>query len=165
MKPAGGTYVVWLRLVRETEISVGRLGNIHFPKGHFAYVGSAFGPGGLPARVGRHLAGTGRPRWHIDDLRRRAAPVLAWVAARPERREHDWAAVLAALPGATLPVPGFGSSDCRCPAHLVHFRRRPGLKVFRAALNERFPGSAMPRRFSWDGGNKPSGGGRTTDSR
>ena len=148
MKPAVGTYVVWLRLAHRTEMVVGSLGKAVFPKGHFAYVGSAFGPGGLPARVGRHLAGIGRPRWHIDHLRHHADPVLAWVTVRPERREHDWAAVLAALPGATLPVRGFGASDCGCPAHLIHFRRRPGVNVFRAALKARLPGSALPRKFS-----------------
>jgi hypothetical protein len=29
------------------------------------------------------------------------------------------------LPGMTIPVPRFGSSDCRCPAHLVYFGERP----------------------------------------
>lgn len=155
MSPEGGTYVVWLRLEKPAEIPVGRLGIFRFPKGNFAYVGSAFGPGGLPARVGRHLSGTGRPRWHIDYLRRRAVPLLAWTTSRPERLEHEWAAVLAKMKGAALPVHGFGCSDCKCPAHLIHFRKRPGLKRFRAALWEHFPGLAMPRRFRpiiWEDG-------------
>lgn len=101
--------------------------------GCYAYAGSGFGPGGVEARLRRHLEGGDAVHWHVDHLRRRSEPVEAWVTGDPERREHEWAAALAALPGATVPVPGFGSSDCSCTAHLVHFDRRPRLERFRRA--------------------------------
>jgi Uri superfamily endonuclease len=35
------------------------------------------------------------------------------------------------LRGASVPIAGFGSSDCRCKTHLFFFRRRPSFKEFR----------------------------------
>ncbi|WP_462322980.1 DUF123 domain-containing protein, partial [Halochromatium sp.] len=42
-----------------------------------------------------------------------------------ERLEHRWAQALGALPGARWPLPRFGASDCRCPAHLVALPEPP----------------------------------------
>ena len=55
--------------------------------------------------------------------RRPAAGVLTAIAIRPgtDRRECETATTVAGLPGGTRPVPGFGSSDCRCRSHLVYF--------------------------------------------
>lgn len=132
--PGGGTYVVWLGLTRPRRVAVGRLGTFRLEPGAYAYVGSAQGPGGLSARVGRHLAGSGKPRWHIDHLRRVAAPSAVWLCASPRRWEHDWAAALASLPGAHIPVPRFGAGDCRCPAHLFTWPQRPAPESFLASL-------------------------------
>ncbi len=42
------------------------------------------------------------------------------MQAVPGGRECDLLARVLDIPGASVPVPGFGSSDCRaCPAHLV----------------------------------------------
>lgn len=42
------------------------------------------------------------------------------MIALPGRRECAIVAAIGALPGVTVPAPGFGSSDCRvCPAHLL----------------------------------------------
>ncbi|TET50968.1 MAG: GIY-YIG nuclease family protein [Anaerolineales bacterium] len=120
-----GSYVLVLRLASPTAITVGSLGSIRFPKGYYAYVGSALGPGGLAARIGRHLAPVARQHWHIDALRSRARPVAVWSAVGRERRECVWARALSALPGVLTPAPGFGSTDCRCSTHLFHFDSRP----------------------------------------
>ena len=117
---APGTYALALRLAIAADIgTAGR--RVRLPPGLYVYVGSAHGPGGLRARLGRHLRGDGRPRWHIDALRA-VAEVVGWhVAVSPLRLECAWAQSLAHLPGAAIPVPGFGATDCRaaCPAHLV----------------------------------------------
>lgn len=117
---AAGTYALALRLAQSVELTIaGR--NAHLPPGLYVYVGSAHGPGGVRARLGRHLRGDGRPRWHIDTLRA-VAEVVGWHAVvSPLRLECAWAQALAYLPGAAIPVPGFGASDCRrgCAAHLV----------------------------------------------
>jgi Uri superfamily endonuclease len=145
LPPDGGTYVLWLRLPSARRIVVGRLGTIDFARGCYAYVGSAQGPGGLAARVGRHLGGSARRRWHIDFLRRVAAPVAVWYHVSDRRLEHQWAAALAAMPGASLPVPGFGASDCRCHTHLVRFGRLPALRKFKQTLKNFDPALAPPQ--------------------
>ena len=131
----GGTYVLWLHLGRPRRIAVGRLGVIAFPYGHYAYVGSAQGPGGLAVRVGRHLRGGGRPHWHLDYLRRAAVPTAVWLCISPRRWEHEWAAALSAMAGARLPAPGFGASDCRCAAHLIALPDRPAVDAFFECLD------------------------------
>ena len=117
---APGTYALALSLAGPVDLTIaGR--RVQLPPGLYVYVGSAHGPGGLRARLGRHLRGDGRPRWHIDALRA-VAEVVGWhVAVSPLRLECAWAQSLAHLPGAAIPVPGFGATDCRaaCPAHLV----------------------------------------------
>ncbi|HEX9029228.1 MAG TPA: DUF123 domain-containing protein, partial [Anaerolineales bacterium] len=52
---APGSYVLYLRLSQRLELGVGRLGRLSFPAGEYLYLGSAGGPGGLRARLGRHI--------------------------------------------------------------------------------------------------------------
>jgi len=118
-----GTYALQLHLSQPLQQEIGRLGRVQFPAGELIYVGSAFGPGGLHARLGRHLNRTGTPRWHIDYLLPSSQLVGFWATTFPSRLECHWVASLAALPGASYPACGLGSSDCRhgCPAHLLAF--------------------------------------------
>jgi Uri superfamily endonuclease len=115
-----GCYALVLRLDQAHALAVGRLGVVQLAHGRFVYCGSARGPGGLRARVGRHLRGHGRRCWHVDALRAVAVleEVWLWVGAR---RDLECAAAdaLAGLPGAQPPVVRFGSSDCGCAGHLV----------------------------------------------
>ena len=101
-------------------------------RGFYVYVGSAFGSGGLRARIAHHGRRARRPRWHIDYLRLHAAPCRVWLSG--EAREHQWMAAIASMPGASAPMRGFGSSDCHCASHLLFFTRRPPLKEFRRRL-------------------------------
>ena len=126
---ARGTYVLVLRLVEETHIRVGRLGEFSFPAGHYLYVGSAQGSGGLEARFARHRRAEKRLHWHIDYLTRCADIIDVWYVESPRRLECVVAEAIAALPDARVPVPGFGSSDCRCPAHLFYFSELPDLAM------------------------------------
>ncbi len=126
---APGTYVLILRADAPTALTVQRLGSVTLTAGLYAYVGSAHGPGGLRARVGRHLR-AGNPRhWHVDYLTAALPVVQVVAAASGTRLECAWVRHLIALNGASVPVPGFGNSDCRahCPAHLV--RLPDGLKL------------------------------------
>ena len=132
-----GSYVLALRLDAPHTLHVGRLGEFDLPAGWYLYAGSAQGPGGLPARLARHRRRLGpdkRARWHIDYLREQAAWGGAWGRAAGERQECAWAAALRGLPGAQAVAPGFGSSDCRCPSHLVHVPVLPDDNWFSAAL-------------------------------
>jgi Uri superfamily endonuclease len=107
--------------------------------GHYVYVGSAFGPGGVRARVERHARGDGATHWHVDYLRAVTSLEQAWGTHDDTRRECDWAATMRALPGAAIPIRGFGASDCDCPTHLYRFDAPPSLEAFREHLRARHP--------------------------
>jgi Uri superfamily endonuclease len=102
---------------------VGKLGKFEFQPGYYLYVGSAFGPGGLAGRLKHHVKTSPCPHWHIDYLRREATLVQVWFSEDEIPREHEWANMLQALPGAIIPVNSFGSSDCACRSHLFYFPR------------------------------------------
>jgi Uri superfamily endonuclease len=121
-----GAYGLHLRLTRSQKLQIGGLGDFTFPPGEYVYVGSALGPGGLRARVSRHLRGDGRWHWHIDWLRPFVEVVGYWYQITGTRLECCWSRLLAAETGAGIPVPHFGASDCRskvgkCDAHLILF--------------------------------------------
>ena len=118
-----GTYVLLLRLPRTITLHIGRLGPHRLERGYYAYVGSALS--GLEGRIRRHLRSDKTKRWHIDYLREVATVEGAWAHAGPEREECSLAGGLLRMPGAQPGPRGFGSSDCRCPTHLVYFRDRP----------------------------------------
>jgi len=130
------TYVLVLRLPRPAAIAVGQLGTFHFPSGWYAYAGSARGPGGLDTRISRHLRSPKPLHWHVDYLRVAAEPVEIWYALGAQERECVWARALAGLPGALIPVPRFGASDCRCLAHMVHFAALPDMGAFARAVDD-----------------------------
>lgn len=129
--PDKGTYTLILRLDAPANLTIGKLGAFDFPAGWYAYVGSAFGSGGLRGRLKHHLAPVRKPHWHIDYLRTAATVREVWCIASETRYEHTWAAALRAMPGATIPAPRFGASDCKCPSHLIHFAGHPDFEDFR----------------------------------
>jgi Uri superfamily endonuclease len=113
-----GTYVLLLTVDAAFRGQVGKLGEVILPAGLYAYVGSAHGPGGLRARVMRHLRADKRPHWHIDALTGVFPVCEVWFSASPERLECRWSRLVENLPGVEIPAPGFGSSDCDCRSHL-----------------------------------------------
>ena len=129
-----GTYALILQADQRRIVQVGRLGRLAVEPGCYVYVGSALGPGGVRARVGHHVRLATRLHWHIDYLRRAAALRHVWYSYDCVRREHAWADIFARMPGASIPLPGFGASDCTCPAHLFFFDRMPLLWTFRNAI-------------------------------
>ena len=128
-----------LRAAGGDEIAIGRRATLALQRGWYAYAGSARGPGGLAARVGRHIAGSGPLRWHIDYLRRATAPGEIWFAEAADNLEHAWADALARLPGVAMPLARFGASDCACPSHLYRFAARPALAQFIALCSRAEP--------------------------
>lgn len=126
-----GTYALQLYIPLSIPICVGRLGEFTFPAGEYIYMGSAFNPGGLRARLGRHLRGDGNPHWHIDFLRKVAQiEEYHYVEQTPGENTLDlfplecqWSQALIASPQTYVLAPGFGASDCRagCHAHLVAY--------------------------------------------
>ena len=129
-EPSKGTYALVLHLEQREEITVGKLGTFTFPAGYYLYVGSALGPGGLEARLARHRRREKKLRWHVDYLLAHAQLMEVWSAASTDKLECLWAQVAQALPGTEVPVPGFGSSDCRCLSHLIYLARKPTYEEF-----------------------------------
>ena len=120
-----GTYCLIIHLDHLSQIRVGALGTFDFLSGWYIYVGSAMGPGGLRARIARHGRLDKRLHWHIDYLLAEGTLEATWQIASPVKHECTWAKAVARLPDVQIPVPGFGSSDCKCSSHLVHLPHPP----------------------------------------
>ena len=119
-----GSYMLLLELTQPITLAVGRIGPLDFSRGLYIYVGSARGPGGLAARLGHHLGRAKRRHWHIDYLRLRAPVVAVWAgwgAAAEHLSECRLANRLARQADLSQPFKGFGSSDCACFSHLLHW--------------------------------------------
>jgi Uri superfamily endonuclease len=116
---ASGSYLLLLKATQPTKVQVGKLGELSIKPGFYVYSGSAFGPGGLGARVGRHLRMNKKLRWHIDYLRPRVDDVVAYY--KPDSRSECLFANELMAAGGDIPMKGFGSSDCKCESHLVYF--------------------------------------------
>lgn len=127
---SSGAYAIELGLSEPRPIYVGQLGKFNLPEGIYIYAGSAFGPGGLEARLRRHIrVDSKKVHWHIDYLRQIthirsyccASAFESLAGGKPI--ECSWCQALNLLTGSTIPIAGFGASDCvhACPAHLIHF--------------------------------------------
>jgi Uri superfamily endonuclease len=141
-----GTYALVLGLSEPAELQIGRLGRIRFDAPYYLYFGSAFGPGGLQARIKHHLKPVRRAHWHIDFLRQAVEVLDVWYTSDNTRLECSWANTALANRD-TSRVQGFGSSDCRCQSHLLAAKSRPNLSVFRRRFNEVQPGRGRIRRM------------------
>jgi len=58
-----GTYVLIASVPQMKRIEIGRLGRFDIIPGYYAYVGSAFGSGGLRAHLGHHFGGFNNSWW------------------------------------------------------------------------------------------------------
>ncbi len=116
--PSGpGSYGLLISVAGATTVKVGGRAPATLGQGVHLYAGSAHGPGGIRARVARHLKRAKTVRWHVDRLTN--AHGVAVVLAFEGGRECALVARALALGGA-VPAPGFGSTDCKsCRAHLV----------------------------------------------
>ena len=137
MKSKGGTYALVLSCSRTEVVQIGKLGPLELQRGFYVYVGSALGPGGVQARVAHHQRISRRPHWHIDYLRPHARIDRVWYSHQGVRREHQWARAIGSLRRASVPLTGFGSSDCGCISHLFFFTRRPSFKEFAGSVTFR----------------------------
>ena len=147
-----GTYVLLLHLPADTRLTIGRLGTFEFVAGWYTYVGSAFGAGGLVGRLKHHLQPVEQPHWHIDYLRQAARVTEIWLAPGVERQEQEWVDIMLAIPGASVPVDGFGASDSEQESHLAYFDLRPTLEDFAVGVHARFPGTKVLRAYKDNSG-------------
>jgi len=129
MKRLPGTYSIVFRCRSKATAQVGCWGRLHLAPGYDIYVGSAFGPGGVQARVSRHCRKTKAKHWHIDYLRAFLHPTGAWYGYETARLEHRWAGVFAGIAGMTS-IHGFGCSDCKRASHLFRTPAAPAFALF-----------------------------------
>ena len=110
-----GAYLLPVMLAAPLHVALPRGRDVLLQPGRYLYAGSARGPGGMRARLARHQRADKTPHWHIDRLTMAGAVLGAWIF--PGGSE---CAIVAALGHLPVPLPGFGSSDCRrCASHLL----------------------------------------------
>ena len=146
---AAGVYALILNLEKPKSITFNRGRSLQrqvvvaphrFESGWYVYLGSARGAGGLGRRLARHhriKADTKRMRWNVDFFREHADLTEVWFTETVDKEhEHNWAKAVAGLPGASVPVEGFRTSDCDsgCLSHFFHLPDRPTAGLFRSAL-------------------------------
>jgi Uri superfamily endonuclease len=131
-----GTYLLILHL--DTDVAglrVGRLGQFNFAAGYYLYIGSAFGSGGLEARLAYHRRRVKQhPHWHVDYLRECARLVEAWALGSEAPLECPLVRALEEIPELSVPVPRFGASDSACDSHLFYAPRRPSARALTGAV-------------------------------
>ncbi|MEW5786625.1 MAG: GIY-YIG nuclease family protein [Pseudomonadota bacterium] len=118
--PAFHTYRLFIRVETPLRLPVGRLGTFDLPAGDYVYTGSA--RRNLEARIARHLRRDKTLRWHIDYL-------LTAPGVRVTRvvRSRTAECPLNQSQSGSLPIPGFGASDCKhgCGSHLKYLGWSP----------------------------------------
>lgn len=116
-----GNYVIAAVLHNEKSLEFKVFGLCRLPAGAYFYCGSAHGPGGLKARVERHLRKGIKKFWHFDQLKDFIDIRQVWWQLDVLNNECGIAQFIATQEGVSIPMPGFGASDCRngCQAHLL----------------------------------------------
>ncbi len=113
-----GAYVLLVLLDKALPVGAGRQKTGHLSPGIHAYVGSAYGPGGLAARIRRHFRADKKVHWHIDRLTLEASGLAAFIVEHGD--ECQLARALLETGCAEVTLEGFGSTDClTCSSHLM----------------------------------------------
>lgn len=100
------------------KIKIGNLGWIKFRPGFYIYTGSAKNI--LPQRLGRHFSSEKTNFWHIDYLLQQAEIVGYNFESFGPGLECSLNSMTREQYPQSKYVPGFGSSDCKCPSHLIY---------------------------------------------
>ncbi len=113
-----GAYTFVLYLQSPLPLSIKKFSGAVLDSGLYLYSGSAYGPGGIKARLSRHLRRKKKVHWHIDHVTSKSNILAA--AALPEGRECHTIGKVLKDRQAGIPIPGFGSSDCgTCSSHFL----------------------------------------------
>jgi Uri superfamily endonuclease len=110
-----GIYVLIIKISKPIHPKVGALGEIAFPAGLYAYVGSA--QNSLETRVKRHMRKEKRLFWHVDYLLADEAAEVSEVYCLEGDKTCE-CQIAQLLFQNSQPIAGFGCSDCHCASHL-----------------------------------------------
>ena len=136
--PEAGTYIISIKVKKSQNIEIGKIGNFAFIRGYYLYVGSAHGPGGIRARINRHLRKDKVTHWHIDYLRSAGAVTAVLINYSKRKKECIWAKRLNSSPLLSTPVERFGSSDCMCLSHLFFSKFDIDIQMLKKILKDSF---------------------------
>ncbi|WP_137743132.1 GIY-YIG nuclease family protein [Robertmurraya siralis] len=116
INPSHTLYSIHLHISDEIKVEVGKLGSILFKKGEYIYVGSA--KRNIIARINRHIKEEKVQKWHFDYLRPHGI-ITKIITYETSIGECQLAEKLRKESGGCWPVKKFGSTDCKCPSHLI----------------------------------------------
>ena len=102
------------------------MGEVSFKKGDYIYVGSA--KGCLGARLRRHLKKDKKSFWHIDYLLENEKTKILQIWTIDKKMECQTAEIFYQDPITEIIKKGFGSSDCKCVAHLFYIKNKELLR-------------------------------------
>ncbi|MFQ3548955.1 MAG: GIY-YIG nuclease family protein [Armatimonadota bacterium] len=137
-----GCYQLLIYLDSSKAIQIGKLGEFYFPQGYYVYTGSAMR--GIVSRVSRHLSIINNSskladsyinekniskvlHWHIDFLLEHSYYIRYSSRVSRLKEECEINSLTLSMTGASVVVKKFGSSDCKCITHLVHFNECPDI--------------------------------------
>lgn len=130
-------------LAQEIYCRIGKAGCAAFPAGDYLYFGTAFGPGGLRARIKRHLRMEKKKFWHFDYIREFITPKAIFYSLENDL-ECEWCQAVLYVINVRIPMPAFGAKDCRrgCPAHFLLLESLVSLSIIADTLRSVFPTNA-----------------------
>jgi len=74
-----GAYAMAIKLADKAAVRLSGRPPITLSIGRYLYCGSAKGPGGLKARLSRHMRRGASVRWHVDQLTERGLVIGSWI--------------------------------------------------------------------------------------
>ena len=111
-----GAYAIAIEFAGKVAVTLSGRSPIVLPAGRYLYCGSAKGPGGLKARLSRHIR-RGKP------VTEQGLVVGNWIFLGGD--ECELVQMCSYLP---MPIAGFGTSDCTtCSSHLLQWPNRTAL--------------------------------------
>ena len=107
------SYQLLIKVTKDIDLKVGKLGRFIFPVGSYVYTGSA--KTNIDKRIERHLSKEKKLHWHIDYLLNNDAVKIIDI-----KKSEMIECSLNKKTKGTIIIDGFGSSDCNlsCKSHL-----------------------------------------------
>jgi len=113
-----GTYLLFIKIIEPVEITIKKK-SFFLNEGYYIYIGSAFGAGGLSSRLHRHLRKIKKKHWHIDQITTSKFSDIIGIGVLLKQRVECGLSEIIESMEKTVPITGFGNSDCekKCISH------------------------------------------------
>jgi len=144
-----GAYAMAIELTEKAAVRLSGRSPITLPDGRYLYCGSAKGPGGLKARLARHMRRGKSVHWHVDQLTERGLVVGSWIFLGSDECDPAAAAVRR-LPAWRYVCAGSNSSRAiSMPSQGTSRRSRTNLGCGTGTIRPRWLGHRRKRRSQW----------------